>query len=150
MGAMIDTKKRGNGRARFRPRAEINVTPFVDVMLVLLIVFMVSAPLIAVGELVDPPNANSPSLPVAQDPLVVQITTDGRVFLQETEIERETLMDRVNQIRQAREEAGGEMGVVLVRGDAQAQYQAVFSVLAELRGAGLSAGLVADSTAAEN
>ncbi len=152
---------------RFKPRAEINVTPFVDVMLVLLIVFMVSAPLLTVGEPVDLPETPSPALSAPADPLVVTVTRTGAVFLQERELgvedpesgeadegsgdvadgqtdvfARGELLTRLEAIRTARAEGGEPVGRVLVRADGDARYEDVLVVLADLRAAGLNAGLV--------
>src|SRR5215468_9883278 len=79
----------GGGRRRagprFRPRAEINVTPFIDVVLVLLIVFMIAAPLLTAGEQVSLPKTNAKSLPSDERPLAVQVLKNGGVMIQETE-----------------------------------------------------------------
>jgi biopolymer transport protein TolR len=78
------------GRSRYRPMSEINVTPFVDVMLVLLIIFMVAAPLMTVGVPVDLPRTNATPLNQEQEPLTISVDSAGRIFLQETEVPIET------------------------------------------------------------
>lgn len=143
-GGTAPARKGRRGRSRFGLQSEINITPFVDVMLVLLVVFVVSAPFIAVGQLVDPPDANMPPLPVAQDPLVIQIDVEGNLFVQDKQVARADLVGQIGAIKTAREDAGGELGVVLLQGDALASYDDVYQVLAILQTAGLSAGLVAD------
>src|ERR1700731_1515536 len=91
----------GNGRGRrasYRPMSEINVTPLVDVMLVLLIVFMVAAPLLAVGVPVDLPKAQAPAINENKEPLVVTVTAKGEIFLQETTIGDDALVPRLQAI----------------------------------------------------
>src|ERR1043165_8085193 len=94
----------GKRRHRRNPvMAEINVTPMVDVMLVLLIIFMVSAPLLTVGVPIDLPQTQATSLDQAdQEPLAVSVNNDGKVFLQNTEIEIEALVPKLQAIAQAR------------------------------------------------
>lgn len=137
------------GKRRFGLQSEINITPFVDVMLVLLVVFVVTAPFIAVGKLVDPPNADMPPLPVGADPLVIQVAADGAVFVQEKQVSMDDLVDQVVAIRDARAAAGEDLGVVLLQGDGGARFDSVYQVLAVLQLAGLSAGLVSDPEGAE-
>ncbi|MCG8442831.1 MAG: ExbD/TolR family protein [Caulobacterales bacterium] len=129
---------RGKGRRgpRFRPRAEINVTPFVDVMLVLLIVFMVTAPLLTVGELVDLPNTESKALPADQEPLAVVVKADGSVLLQETELPLEELAAKLRAVVAAGQRGFDER--IYVYGDEAADYGAVLRVMAELTGTGFT------------
>src|ERR687892_2525787 len=82
-------------RRRLRPMAEINVTPFVDVMLVLLIVFMVTAPLLTVGVPVDLPQTEAQLLSEPVEPLVLSVNVDGEIFLQDTPVEIESLVPRL-------------------------------------------------------
>src|SRR5262245_45813488 len=107
----------GKRRHRRRPvMAEINVTPMVDVMLVLLIIFMVSAPLLTVGVPIDLPQTQAKSLDQDQKPLTVSVNTKGQVFLQEAEIKVEELVPKLQAITQAR--GGGGMDErIYVRGD---------------------------------
>ena len=119
---------------RFRPRAEINVTPFVDVMLVLLIVFMITAPLLTVGELVSLPQTRSDNLPADDRPLAVSVRADGTVFIQETEVPFEELAPRLRAIAQAGERSAEDR--VYVYGDDAADYGVVVGVMAEIRNAG--------------
>ncbi|MGH7113543.1 MAG: biopolymer transporter ExbD, partial [Stellaceae bacterium] len=88
----------GNGRARggrYRPMAEINVTPLVDVMLVLLVVFMVAAPLLTVGVPVDLPQTQAPPITQPKEPLVITVNNAGKIFIQDTEVPTATLVPRL-------------------------------------------------------
>ena len=125
---------RGTHRRRAHPMAEINVTPMVDVMLVLLIIFMVSAPLLTVGVPIDLPQTQASSLDQAdKEPLAVSVNTDGKVFLQNTEIELEALVPKLQAIAQAR---GGSDERIYVRGDKTVNYGTVMKVMGRLSAAG--------------
>lgn len=130
----------GSGRkrmaGRFNPRAEINVTPFVDVMLVLLIVFMVTAPLLTVGELVDLPRTQSEALPADEEPLAVLVRADGSVLIQETEIALDELRPKLAALAAA----GGKSleDRIYLYGDQVTNYGDVVAVMAEITGAGFS------------
>lgn len=145
-GPVKNANSGGRRRARYGVLSEINVTPFVDVMLVLLVVFMVSAATVSVGHLVSPPEAAMEPLPVARDPLVIQVTAQGDIYIQDKQIGLAELVDQLDAIRAERERAGGDLGVVLLSGDAAADYNAVYQVLAVLQAAGVKAGLVADGS----
>ncbi len=132
---------RGGGRGRRAPLAEINVTPMVDVMLVLLIIFMVAAPLLTVGVPVELPETQAKSLPDSGEPITITITNDGKIFIQETEIEEEQLIARLEAIAGA-----GYDRLIYVRGDRNASYGDVASVMARVNAAGYRRiGLVNDS-----
>lgn len=130
----------GGGRKRlgprFRPRAEINVTPFVDVMLVLLIVFMVTAPLLTVGELVTLPRTASDNLPADDKPLAIIVRADGTVLVQETEIAIDELRAKLRAVA----EAGGKSpdDRMYIYGDEEADYGDVVRVMAEIKEAGFA------------
>src|SRR5438445_6385926 len=111
----------GKRRHRRNPvMSEINVTPMVDVMLVLLIIFMVSAPLLTVGVPIDLPQTQASSLDQAdKEPLAVSVDTDGKVSLQNTEIELDALVPKLQAIAQAR---GGADERIYVRGDKTVSY----------------------------
>ena len=127
-------RRAGRRRAqRFQPMSEINVTPFVDVMLVLLIIFMVSAPLLTVGVPVDLPESAAKPLEGDVEPLTVTIRAEGTIYLQEEEIALETLVERLSAIA---EEGYDER--ILVRGDASAEHGMVIRVLGELNRAGFN------------
>jgi biopolymer transport protein TolR len=124
----------GKRRHRRKPvMSEINVTPMVDVMLVLLIIFMVSAPLLTVGVPIDLPQTQAKSLDQDQKPLTVSVTTKGQVFLQETEIKVEELVPKLQAITQAR---GGMEERIYVRGDRKVDYGTVMRVMGRLSQAG--------------
>jgi biopolymer transport protein TolR len=131
----------GGGRGRRQRRAvmaEINVTPMVDVMLVLLIVFMVSAPLLTVGVPIDLPKSQAKSLDQDQkEPLTVSVKLDGKVFLQNTEISIDELAPKLKAIVEARGSAnGGADERIFVRGDSKIDYGTVLRVMARLTSAG--------------
>ena len=134
------TSARGRGRLRRRAMAEINVTPFVDVMLVLLIVFMVTAPLLTVGVPVDLPKTRAPALGQDREPLSISIKRDGTIFLQKEPILENQLVDRLTAVA-----ANGYNQRIFVRGDTQANYGKVMEVMGLLAAAGFThIGLVTD------
>src|SRR3984893_12979573 len=99
-GPLLSSRRHnGNGRrAGYKPMSDINVTPLVDVMLVLLIVFMVAAPLLTVGVPVDLPKAQAPAINENKEPLVVTVNAEGTIFLQETAVENDALVPRLQAI----------------------------------------------------
>jgi biopolymer transport protein TolR len=111
--------------------AEINVTPFVDVMLVLLIVFMVAAPLLTAGIPVDLPQANAETLSADTEPLSVTVDADGTIYLQEAAVTPEELSAKIKAIL-----AGDPEKRVILRGNKDAGYGAVAAVLGRLKEAG--------------
>jgi biopolymer transport protein TolR len=124
------------GRRRHRRRvvmSEINVTPFVDVMLVLLIIFMVSAPLLTVGVPIDLPQTKAKSLDQDREPLTVSVKNNGQVFLQDSEIKVDELVPKLQAITQAR---GGADERIYVRGDRKVDYGTVMRVMGRLSAAG--------------
>ena len=116
-----------------KPFSEINVTPFVDVMLVLLIIFMVTAPLLTVGVQVDLPESNADSLQSDNEPLELTITKDGNIYIQETEINIKELIPKLIAITDNRLDTK-----IYVRGDELINYGKVMRVLGELSGSGFS------------
>ena len=134
------TGRRGR-RGRRRPMAEINVTPFVDVMLVLLIVFMVTAPLLTVGVPVDLPKTRAPALGQDKEPLSVTIAKDGRIFLQKDVVPEDALVAKLTAISQ-----NGYDQRIFVRGDKSVDYGRVMEVMGLLSQAGFThIGLVTDA-----
>jgi biopolymer transport protein TolR len=121
------------GRRRSAPMAEINVTPMVDVMLVLLIIFMVSAPLLTVGVPIDLPQTKAKSLDNDKEPLTVSVNTKGEVWLQNSTIKIEELVPKLQAITQAR---GGQDERIYVRGDKAVDYGTVMRVMGRLSAAG--------------
>ena len=128
MGAGI---KRSTGGRRHRPMGEINVTPFVDVMLVLLIVFMVTAPLLTVGVEVDLPKTRAGAINADAAPLVVSIKSDGSLYLQEAVVEPELLIPRLKAISNANPDVR-----IFVRGDQAVSYGEVLAVMGRVQSAG--------------
>ncbi|MDP6218780.1 MAG: protein TolR [Alphaproteobacteria bacterium] len=128
MGMVV--KKAGRGR-RHRPMGEINVTPFVDVMLVLLIVFMVTAPLLTVGVEVDLPKTKAGQINADAAPLVVSIKADGSLHLQDTEVPADALVPRLEAISDA-----NPLVRIFVRGDKAVAYGEVLGVMGRIQAAG--------------
>ena len=125
--------KRSKGSRRYTAMAEINVTPFVDVMLVLLIVFMVTAPLLTVGVPVDLPKATAPTISEQKEPVTVSVNAQGRIFLQEAETTLENLVARLMAVTENDREAR-----VFVRGDRTIAYGRVMEVMGALNAAGFA------------
>lgn len=149
MGAAVqggsDSQRRGRrGRRRGKHKAvsEINVTPFVDVMLVLLIIFMVSAPLLTVGVPVNLPETAAEALPVEQEePLTVTLTADGRLLIQTTETDPSEVIPKLTAI--AAERASDK---IFLRADGEIPYAQVMQVMGALNAGGFrNIGLVTDS-----
>ena len=118
---------------RSKPFSEINVTPFVDVMLVLLIIFMVTAPLLTVGVQVDLPETNADTLQSDNEPLEVTIDAKGNIFIQETEIGISELVPKMKAITENRFDTK-----IYVRGDEAIDYGQIMMVLGELSGSGFT------------
>jgi biopolymer transport protein TolR len=129
-------------RRRAQPMAEINVTPFVDVMLVLLIIFMVAAPLLTVGVPVELPRTAAEALPTEpEEPLTITLTADGRMQIQTTDVVAEELVPRLRAI--AAERAGDK---VFLRADGSIPYAQVVQVMGALNAGGFpNIGLVTNS-----
>jgi biopolymer transport protein TolR len=124
----------GGRRGRRKPvMAEINVTPMVDVMLVLLIIFMVSAPLLTVGVPLDLPQTQAKSLDQDKNPLTLSVNLKGQVFLNDTEIALNDLVAKLKAITEAR---GGLDERIFVRGDKKVDYGTVMKVMGRLSAAG--------------
>ena len=132
MGAPIG-QGAGSGSGRYRPLAEINVTPFVDVMLVLLIVFMVTAPLLTSGVAVDLPKASAKNLPQDDKPLEITINHEGAIFIQDTAISIKELVPRLRAIAGNRKDLR-----IYVRGDQRLDYGRVMEIIGEINGAGFT------------
>jgi biopolymer transport protein TolR len=121
------------GRRRANVMAEINVTPMVDVMLVLLIIFMVSAPLLTVGVPLDLPQTQAKSLEQDKTPLQLSVDVKGRVFINDTEVAMADLIPKLKAITDAR---GGMDERIFMRADKKADYGTVARVMGQLSGAG--------------
>jgi biopolymer transport protein TolR len=133
MGAGLAAKGRGRrGQTARRTRlSEINVTPFVDVMLVLLIVFMVTAPLLTVSIPIELPRTEAKQSAAETDPLSITIRSDGVIFLQETQVTAEELVPRLRAISHE-----GYDRSIYIRGDARTQWDTMAEVLASVSSAG--------------
>lgn len=136
-GARRGTRRRGRNT---RLNAEINVTPLVDVMLVLLIVFMIAAPLLSVGVPVELPKTDAAALPSLEEPITISVDFDGKIFIQEDEITLDELASRLVAIS-----ANGYDERIYLRADQDSDYGAVMKVMARVNSAGFSnLGLVTD------
>src|ERR1700730_10148963 len=125
---------RGNRRiagGRYRPMSEINVTPLVDVMLVLLVVFMVTAPLLTVGVPVELPQTQAPPINEPKEPTVITVNKDGAIFIQEASIPIDTLVSRLQALTGSNPDA-----VLYVRGDKDINYGKVLEVMSLISSAG--------------
>jgi biopolymer transport protein TolR len=132
---------RGKARGRYKPMAEINVTPMVDVMLVLLIIFMVAAPLMTVGVPVDLPKTQASALNQNNEPITITVDPEGKIFLQETEVPLEGLVAQLQAIagEQAQGAApGAEPRRIFVRGDRAISYGRVMEVMGTISAGGFS------------
>ena len=124
---------RGRRSGRYIPMSEINVTPLVDVMLVLLVVFMVTAPLLTVGVPVDLPKTDASQMVGQDEPLVISVNAKGEVFLQETKITLNQLVPRLNAITDNKRDTR-----IFVRGDQMIDYGRVMEVMGAVNRAGFS------------
>ncbi|MBR0661521.1 protein TolR [Neoroseomonas oryzicola] len=133
-GPMIGGRDR---RSRYRPMAEINVTPLVDVMLVLLIIFMVAAPLMTVGVPVDLPRTAATPLNQETEPLTITVNPEGKIFLQETEVTADDLVPRLRAIV-GQQPQGQPERRIFVRGDRAIAYGRVMEVMGIISSAGFT------------
>jgi biopolymer transport protein TolR len=144
MAVKLGAARAGRGygaRRKYAPMAEINVTPMVDVMLVLLVIFMVTAPLLTVGVPVDLPKTKAAAMNNDDKPLVVSVRKDGAIYLQDTQIDMDSLGPRLAAITASKPDT-----TVYVRADQDINYGVFAQVLAELQANGITKiGLVNDS-----
>ena len=131
MGPILGGERRG----RRAPMAEINVTPMVDVMLVLLIIFMVTAPLLATGVQVDLPQSKAAALEQNEEPVAISIDRTGNVFVDDSPVPIEALGARLQQVAAASHEQGGPR--IFLRADHGLDYGRVMQVMGEINRAGL-------------
>ena len=136
MAASVQPPARPGGGRRSRarkhtPMHEINVTPFVDVMLVLLIVFMVTAPLLTVGVPIDLPETQAKQMEGDSEPITVSINADGKIYLQDAEVDADKLVATLQAIAK-----NGLNERVFVRGDKSADYGTIMRVMGRLNSAG--------------
>lgn len=133
MGPSQRGGRAGRSGRRNQPMSEINVTPFVDVMLVLLIVFMVAATTMSVGVAIDLPKTDAKALPSSEDPLLITVSADGVVFLQKDPVSLDTVVPRLEAIA-----SNGYDERIHLRADEGADYGAVMKVMARINKAGFS------------
>jgi biopolymer transport protein TolR len=135
MAATLMGAQRGGRGSRRRPRlvSEINVTPFVDVMLVLLVIFMVTAPLLTAAVEVDLPQTRAAQATGQDEPLIVSVNAEGKTFLQETELEIDALIARLQAVTRAKPDQR-----IFVRGDKALAYGKVMEVMGSLSAAGFA------------
>ena len=135
MGATLSHKTRSRGRrtgGSYRPIAEINVTPMVDVMLVLLIIFMVAAPMLTAGVDVNLPDSKAKALQTEdQKPIEITVDKDGRIYLADTEVKKAALTSILKPMME-----GDEERRIYVRGDRDIEYGKIMEVLGHLNNAG--------------
>jgi biopolymer transport protein TolR len=143
-GAIANGRGNGNGRlngSRYRPMSEINVTPLVDVMLVLLVVFMVTAPLLTVGVPVDLPQTAAPPINEPKEPTVITVNKEGEIFIQDTSIPMDGLVAKLQAVTNSNPDA-----VLYVRGDKDISYGKVLEVMSLISNAGFhKVSLVAEA-----
>ena len=130
MGGMTSSGRRGR-RQPSRPMADINVTPMVDVMLVLLVIFMVTAPLLTAGVPVDLPQTKAALLPGQDEPLTISVNAQGKIFIQETEVELDALGPRLVAITRNNRDVR-----LFVRGDKGIPYGRVMEIMGTVNAAG--------------
>jgi|ERR1700680_2189399 biopolymer transport protein TolR len=123
----------GDRRQRYKPMSEINVTPMVDVMLVLLVIFMVAAPLLTVGVPVDLPQSKAPAITEQKEPLVITVNAEGKLFLQDSTIGDDELVPRLQAITKNNAQAD-----IYVRGDRAINYGRVMEVMGMVSAAGFT------------
>lgn len=126
----MQLSSRGKGK-KYRPVSEINVTPFVDVMLVLLVIFMVTAPLLAVGVPVELPKTKASQISSEEPPLVISLQNSGKIFLQEVEIVPEQIIPRLAAMQKANPNLR-----IFVRGDRLVAYGEVIELMGRIQSAG--------------
>ncbi len=137
MGATLSNKTQSRGRrtgGSYRPMAEINVTPLVDVMLVLLIVFMVSAPLLTAGVPVDLPNSNAKPITEEENkPIEITLTKDDKIFIGETEVEKKRLIPLLSAMTEGQSDRR-----IYIRGDQKLSYGSIMELIGLVNGAGFT------------
>jgi len=135
MGMSMGAGGGGGGKRRRKrriaPVSDINVTPFVDVVLVLLIIFMVAAPLLTVGVPIDLPETQAKALTPETEPITISVNREGKVFIQENEIDTESILPQLEAIAQ-----NGYEERIYVRGDRDADYGTVMRIMARISAAG--------------
>ena len=152
-GGITQSNLQNSGRRRFSKRgsnrlmSEINVTPFVDVMLVLLIIFMVAAPLLTVGVEIELPKTSARALPTEKEqPLTLSLTKDKELYLQDTKIEFSELIPKLKQISKQRED-----NRIFLRADGENNYSTIMEIMGALNSSNFSnISLVTESSGNQN
>ncbi|MDA0704567.1 MAG: protein TolR [Proteobacteria bacterium] len=129
----VQLQRGTRGRGGRQPMSDINVTPMVDVMLVLLIIFMITAPLLTVGVPVDLPKTDAPQITQPIEPLVISIDKDGLIYLQESETPLENLVPRLSAITENKPDTK-----IFVRGDRNVDYGRIMEVMGTVASAGFA------------
>lgn len=132
MGVSLKNNHRKNSR-RAAPFCEINITPMVDVMLVLLIIFMVAAPMMTTGVTVDLPESNASPVPGNDEPLSVSITSGGAIYIEKSKVELKALQKKLMAVTNAKKETR-----IFVRGDKNVDYGTIMQVVGEINAAGFN------------
>ena len=141
MGIGVSSSYQKNNKRRQQYVSEINVTPFVDVMLVLLIVFMITAPLLSVGVPVDLPESNAPSISDPNEPLVISIDSKGAIYIQKTKIAQKNLISHLETAGQYNKDVR-----VFIRAHKNLRYSQVIEVMGDITDAGFTkVALITDS-----
>jgi biopolymer transport protein TolR len=137
MGASVQSSRPSGGRRgrarKHAPMHEINVTPFVDVMLVLLIIFMVTAPLLTVGVPIELPEAKGQQLQSNKEPVTISVDRSGKIFIQETEIKLDEIAPKLKAISK-----NGYEEQIFIRGDKGIDYGTVMRVMARVKAGGFT------------
>lgn len=136
MAGDIASTSTGRGRrrhSRYRPMSDINVTPFVDVMLVLLIVFMVTAPLLTVGVPIDLPKTQAQALSQPEEPLVISVNAQGGIYIQDTQVELENVVPRLVAVTENKPDTR-----IYVRGDRTVAYGRIMQIMGRVNSAGFT------------
>lgn len=132
-GGKAIPRRRRSRRGAMRPMSDINVTPFVDVMLVLLIVFMVTAPLLAVGIPLELPNSQAKTLGGEKEPLTISVTKEGKVFIQDIEIKLKELVPKLKAISK-----NGYNERIYIRGDRKSLHGRIAEIMGQVSSAGFN------------
>lgn len=136
----------GRNANSYRPMADINVTPFVDVMLVLLIIFMVTTPMLVAGVHVDLPETQSAPMEGQDEPLAITVDAKGKIYLMDQPVERNKLVEKLRAVTKEKKETR-----IFVRGDKKVDYGQVIEVVGAISAAGFSkVALVTEVVAGEN
>jgi biopolymer transport protein TolR len=133
MGMAVGNGSSGDDDNGYKPLAEINVTPFVDVMLVLLIIFMVAAPLMVQGVPLELPKTSASKLGAIKKPMVVSLSPDGKLYIRDEEVTAQTLVSRLMDLKSQEGD-----GVVYVRADRKIAYGEVMELLGKVGESGFS------------